>query len=157
MASLLNAMSMHLALERSPLIKFRLHIIIGALLSIIFILLIARVADKGTPKTRLNIWGIIVCVKSGVFMAYQIMTSHMDRLKRWGSTKAYMILNIIDTVFWFALFVLTIMGTQGSTTESSRALGVMSFVCIRDRRFYKAHGYLPGPTMGKPSPLQSDY
>lgn len=56
-------------------------------------------------------------------MAYQIMTTHMNRLKRWGSTKAYMILNIIDTVFWFALFIITIMGTMGSTTESSRALG----------------------------------
>lgn len=56
-------------------------------------------------------------------MAYQIMTTHMNRLKRWASTKAYMILNIIDTVFWFALFIITIMGTMGSTTESSRALG----------------------------------
>lgn len=56
-------------------------------------------------------------------MAYQIMTTHMDRLKRWASTKAYMILNIIDTVFWFALFIITIMGTQGAKSESSRALG----------------------------------
>lgn len=56
-------------------------------------------------------------------MAYQIMTTHMDRLKRWASTKAYMILNIIDTVFWFALFIITIMGTTGSTSGSSRALG----------------------------------
>jgi hypothetical protein len=42
------------------MIKFRLHIIIGALVSIVFILIIARVADKGTPKTRVNIWGIAV-------------------------------------------------------------------------------------------------
>lgn len=47
----------------------------------------------------------------------------MDRLKRWASTKAYMILNIIDTVFWFALFIITIMGTTGSTSGSNRALG----------------------------------
>lgn len=47
----------------------------------------------------------------------------MDRLKRWASTKAYMILNIIDTVFWFALFIITIMGTTASTSGSSRALG----------------------------------
>jgi hypothetical protein len=57
---------MNLAIERSPLIKFRLHIIIGALVSIVFILTIARVADKGTPKTRVNIWGIAVvrCLSS---------------------------------------------------------------------------------------------
>ncbi|CAG8882748.1 unnamed protein product [Penicillium egyptiacum] len=135
---------MNLSIERSPVIKFRLHIIIGALVLIVFILIIARIANSGTPKTRTNIWGIAVvsylptytaiscmefidpwqkCIKSAVFMAYQIMTTHMDRLKRWASTKAYMILNIIDTVFWFALFVITIMGTMGSTTGSSRALG----------------------------------
>lgn len=56
-------------------------------------------------------------------MAYQILTTHMDRLKRWASTKAYMILNIIDTVSWFALFIITILGTTGSTSEISRALG----------------------------------
>jgi hypothetical protein len=51
---------MNLSNERSPVIKFRLHIIIGALLLIVFILLIARIADSGTPKTRTNIWGIVV-------------------------------------------------------------------------------------------------
>jgi hypothetical protein len=56
-------------------------------------------------------------------MAYQIMTTHMDRLKRWASTKAYMILNVIDTIFWFALFVITIIGTRGAKSESSKALG----------------------------------
>ncbi|KAJ6185142.1 hypothetical protein N7519_006443 [Penicillium mononematosum] len=150
---------MNLSIERSPVIKFRLHIVIGALLLTVFILIIARITDSGTPKTRTNIWGIVVCIKSAVFMAYQIMTSHMDRLKRWASTKVYMIMNIIDTVFWFALFVITIMGTRGSTTGSSRALGgvvatlvfflcgfagLLAFVSIRDRRFFKANGFLPG-------------
>lgn len=135
---------MDLSIERSPVLKFRLHILIGAWVFIILILIIARIANSGTPKTRTNVWGIAVvsyfpeyiliscvrftnlwpkCLKSAVFMAYQIMTTHMDRLKRWASTKAYMILNIIDTVFWFALFIITIMGTRGSTSGSSRALG----------------------------------
>ena len=54
---------MNLSIERSPIIKFRLHIIIGALVSIVFILIIARVANNGTPKTRTNIWGIAVVSK----------------------------------------------------------------------------------------------
>ncbi|KAJ5606820.1 hypothetical protein N7537_003439 [Penicillium hordei] len=150
---------MNLSIERSPVIKSRLHIIIGAWVFIVFILIIARITNSGTPKTRTNVWGIAVCLKSAVFMAYQIMTTHMDRLKRWASTKAYMILNIIDTVFWFALFIITIMGTTGSTSGSSRALGgitatlvfflcglsgLLAFISIRDRRFFKAHGFLPG-------------
>ncbi|KAJ9491849.1 hypothetical protein VN97_g1423 [Penicillium thymicola] len=150
---------MDLSIERSPVLKFRLHILIGAWVFIVLIFIIARIANSGTPKTRTNVWGIAVCLKSAVFMACQIMTTHMDRLKRWASTKAYMILNIIDTVFWFALFIITIMGTTGSTSESSRALGgitatlvffvcgfsgLLAFVSIRDRRFFKAHGFLPG-------------
>ncbi|KGO36704.1 hypothetical protein PEX1_043460 [Penicillium expansum] len=51
---------MNLSIERSPMIKFRLHIIIGASVFIIFILLIARIANSGTPKTRTNVWGIAV-------------------------------------------------------------------------------------------------
>lgn len=60
MTSILKAARMNLSTKRSPMIQFRLHIIIGAMVSIVFILIIARVADKGTPKTRVNIWGIAV-------------------------------------------------------------------------------------------------
>jgi hypothetical protein len=58
-------------------------------------------------------------------MTYQVVTGHVDRFKRWASTKANMILNIIDTVFWFALFIISIMGTSGAHSTSSRALGVI--------------------------------
>lgn len=58
-------------------------------------------------------------------MTYQIVTAHAARFKRWASSKANMILNIIDTVFWFALFIISIMGTSGSHSTSSRALGVI--------------------------------
>ncbi|RMZ39510.1 hypothetical protein CA14_009988 [Aspergillus flavus] len=150
---------MNLSIENNPKIKFRLHIIIGSLLLLTFILVIARVADKGTPSSRTNTWGIAVCLKSAVFMIYQVVTAHAARFKRWASSKANMILSIIDTIFWFALFIISIMGTSGSHSTSSRALGViivilalvlcglagfLSFTCIRDRRYYKRHGSLPG-------------
>jgi hypothetical protein len=51
---------MNLAIENHPKIKLRLHIIIGVLLFLNFVLIIARIADKGTPKTRSNTWGIVV-------------------------------------------------------------------------------------------------
>jgi hypothetical protein len=66
---------------------------------------------------------MIQCVKAAVFLAYQVLTAHVERLKRWASPKVNMILNIIDTVFWFALFILTIMGTSGAYSTSSKALG----------------------------------
>lgn len=59
----LQAAAMNLSIERSPTLKFRLHIIIGSLVSVVFILIIARIANNGTPKTRTNIWGIAVVSK----------------------------------------------------------------------------------------------
>ncbi|KAI9373391.1 hypothetical protein BJX61DRAFT_382181 [Aspergillus egyptiacus] len=145
--------------DNIPRTKARLHIVIGALILITFILAIARVADSGTPRGRTNTWGIAVCVKSAVFMAYQVATTHVNRLKRWGKIRVYIALNIIDTVFWFALFVLTIMGAMSAMSVSSKALGAviiifaivlcplsgfLSFLCIRERRYLKQYGVLPG-------------
>ncbi|KAL4928054.1 uncharacterized protein BDV17DRAFT_104280 [Aspergillus undulatus] len=154
---------LNIAAEDIPRTKFRLHILIGCLILITFILAIARIADSGTPRSRTNTLGIAVCAKSAVFMAYQVLTEHVDRLKRWANTKANVALNIIDTVFWFALFVISIMGTMGSRSTSSRALGAIvvilafvlcpiagfaAFICIKERQYYKRHGVLPG-TSGK--------
>jgi hypothetical protein len=60
---------MNLAFENHPKIKLRLHIIVGALLFLNFVLIIARIANKGTPKTRSNTWGIAV-VSVTVFLLW---------------------------------------------------------------------------------------
>ncbi|KAJ5975916.1 hypothetical protein N7481_009623 [Penicillium waksmanii] len=144
--------------------KSRLHIIIGGLTLLVFILTIARLAVKGTPSTRANTWGIAVCLKSGVFLAYQLLTTHVERFKKWASTKVNMILNIVDTVFWLALFIITIMGSIGAASEASRALGgiiatlaatllgfggMLSYISILERRYYKQHSFLPSDIEGK--------
>ncbi|GIK03364.1 hypothetical protein Aspvir_007433 [Aspergillus viridinutans] len=136
---------MNLAFENHLKIKLRLHIIVGVLLFLNFVLIIARIANKGTPKTRSNTWGIVV------------------RFKRWASEKAYMILNLIDTVFWFALFIITILGTVGAHSPSSGALGgivatisiilcglvgFLTFICFRGWRYFKQYGVLPGTFKG---------
>ncbi|EER29749.1 hypothetical protein CPC735_000050 [Coccidioides posadasii C735 delta SOWgp] len=101
--------------QDNPQTKFRLHIVISALILRTFILGIVRVADNGTPQGRLNVWGIVV----------QIVTAHVARLKRWGNTMVNVALNIIDTIFWFALFIITIMGAMGSHSVSSKALAAI--------------------------------
>lgn len=57
--------------ERIPRWKFKLHIAIGLLVFITFILAIARIADGGTPKSRTNTWGIAVV--SNLSMLYYII------------------------------------------------------------------------------------
>lgn len=70
------------------------------------------------------------CIKSALFLAYQLITAHVERLKRWASTKANKILVIIDTVFWFALFIISILGTAGAHSTASRALGVIIIILV---------------------------
>jgi hypothetical protein len=38
-----------------------------------------------------------------------VLTENMSRLKKWASTKANMILSILETVFWCAAAVMPIM------------------------------------------------
>ncbi|KAJ5389479.1 uncharacterized protein N7496_000547 [Penicillium cataractarum] len=157
---------MRFTIQATPRSKLRLDIAICSLVALTFILIIARVANKGTPSTRANTWGIAVCLKSAVSLAYQMVTGHVDRFKRWGSTKANKILTIIDTVFWFALFIISILGTSSSHSTSSRALGVIvillalvlcaidcvqSYICIRIRKHFKQYGVLPEETAMKSS------
>ncbi|RAK98146.1 uncharacterized protein BO80DRAFT_362447 [Aspergillus ibericus CBS 121593] len=138
-----------------PGLKRRLHILIASLISLTFILIIARLAIPGTPVTRVNVWGIVVCIKAAVFLTYQVLTIYKDRFKRWASPKAYMVLDIIDTVFWFALFIISILGASGGSSAGSKALGAivailslvlcgvvgfLSFLCVQDYRHFKVHG-----------------
>ncbi|KAJ5675696.1 hypothetical protein N7462_008593 [Penicillium macrosclerotiorum] len=140
---------MQFPIQPSSRNKLRLDIAIGSLLFVIFILIIARVTNKGTPSTRANTWGIAVCLKSAVSLAYQVVTVHVERFKRWGSSKANKILAVIDTIFWFALFIITIIATQGSHNVSSRALGAIiailavCYICFRIPSYFKLHGTLP--------------
>ncbi|OJJ73140.1 hypothetical protein ASPBRDRAFT_40761 [Aspergillus brasiliensis CBS 101740] len=144
-----------------PLIKRRLHILIASLIAITFVLIIARLATPGTPTTRTNIWGIAVCLKAALFLTYQVLTTYNDRFKRWASPKANIILDIIDTVFWFALFIISIMGASGGHSVASKALGafvailalvlcgvvgLLSYLCVLDYRYFKSHG--AGDTCG---------
>lgn len=50
------------------------------------------------------------CLKAALFLTYQILTTHFTRFQKWASLKTYMILDIIDTVFWFALFAISVSG-----------------------------------------------
>ncbi|KAJ6119865.1 hypothetical protein N7523_004145 [Penicillium sp. IBT 18751x] len=144
-----------------PQIKARLHMIIGSLIALTFILIIARLSLKGTSTSRANTWGIAVCLKAAICLSYQVLTARVERFKRWASLKANMILDISDTIFWFALAIITSMAAAESHDTTSKSLGaiiillasalcghlgLLSMICTRDYRYYKTHQYLPGPT-----------
>lgn len=43
-----------------------------------------------------------------MILQYQLLTEHVSRFKRWGSLKAYAILNGLEIVFWAAVVFLMI-------------------------------------------------
>jgi hypothetical protein len=53
-------MNFRMPIEPTRRNKFRLDITIGSFLAVTLILIIARIANKGTPSTRTNTWGIAV-------------------------------------------------------------------------------------------------
>ena len=42
-------------------------------------------------------------------MSYMVLTERVARLRRFASLKANMILSIVETVFWFAAFIMPAM------------------------------------------------
>lgn len=51
---------------------------------------------------------LLQSAKSINFLLYQLLTEHVQRLRRWRSLKAYSILNGLEVVFWGAVVFLLI-------------------------------------------------
>lgn len=49
-------------------------------------------------------------IKTFIVITYQLLTSHVERYKRWASLKAYSILNFMEILFWFVVIIITFMG-----------------------------------------------
>lgn len=70
------------------------------------------------PLTRFYLQGI----KSLVVLSYQIVTTHIDRFKKWRSLKAYAILNCLEIMFWFVVVILSFMGVTSTCVGTSCAM-----------------------------------
>jgi len=66
-------------------------------------------------------------VKSLVVLAYEICTERIPKFRRFGSLKAYSILNCIETVFWIVAVAMTGMGL-GSSTGVTKGLGAIILI-----------------------------
>ncbi|KAJ0117495.1 cytochrome p450 [Diaporthe amygdali] len=59
-------------------------------------------------RTRANTIALGFSAKSINFILYQLLTEHVQRLRRWRSLKAYSIINGLEVVFWAAVVFLLI-------------------------------------------------
>jgi hypothetical protein len=60
-------------------------------------------------------------------IAYQLLTEHRARFRKWASTKANAILNSVEVVFWLAVLVVTGMGA-GRASGAAAALSALTLI-----------------------------
>lgn len=119
----------HLPSVKQRRITSAVHAVMACLAVGVLAISLYRMLNKNVPRTRNSTWPLGVSAKSLVIMAYEELTINVSGLRRFGSIKAYMVLNIIEVVFWIAVPVLTIMGLVQN--PKCHALGcTLSYIVI---------------------------
>ncbi|KAM5341491.1 hypothetical protein ACJ41O_014522 [Fusarium nematophilum] len=95
----------------------------------VLILSVVRLLDRpaGAPRTRSNTIALGMSAKSLVIILYELLTEHVRSFQRWGSLKAYAILNALEVVFWGAVAFLMI---QANTKFCQGTNCVLSWVIV---------------------------
>ncbi|RSL86681.1 hypothetical protein CEP52_014991 [Fusarium oligoseptatum] len=108
--------------------KLPIHLAQLVLVIVVIALSGARLLMKNTPPGRSTTMGLGMGAKSIVIIMYQLLTEHVNRLKKWGSLKAYWILNAMEVVFWAAVAFMMIQGNRRICIGTSCAIGWV--VCV---------------------------
>ncbi|RGP62638.1 hypothetical protein FSPOR_9218 [Fusarium sporotrichioides] len=155
-----------------PTWKNKVLILQVAFTLLVFILGIAKIATtpSGIPMNRMDIVAITMSIKSGVFLAYEIMTMKMERFKRFGSLKAYAVLNTIDVFFWAAVMGFLFKSVDTICSGANCAIGVVTGVMAlfnsaihfwaaviawKNHRHFKTYGVSRG--QDEPKNMRSTY
>jgi hypothetical protein len=68
------------------------------------------IKPSSMPATRSDTLAIVMGIKSVVVIGYQLLTTCRSNLRRWRNLKLYLVLNILEVLFWFVVIVITGMG-----------------------------------------------
>ncbi|KAI1061441.1 hypothetical protein LB507_011270 [Fusarium sp. FIESC RH6] len=126
-----------------------------------FILGIAKLATRPSyvPMSRMDIMAITMSIKSFFFLAYEFSTEKIDRFKRFGSLKAYAILNTLDILFWMVVMGLTFSGVSRICVGANCGIGVCvalvallnafvhfwaAVISWKNHRYFKSYGVKRG-------------
>jgi hypothetical protein len=135
--------------------KTLVHIVQIVLITLAIVLSIGRVTIKNPPASRANTVAIAMVslqhsnsqtnsisisstpllkthpakqgIKSLIVIAYQLLTEHTLRFRKWASTKANAILNCLEVVFWLTVLIVT-GGTVGGASGAATALSALVLV-----------------------------
>ncbi|KAK7394010.1 hypothetical protein QQX98_013207 [Neonectria punicea] len=112
----------------APRFKTPMHIAQIVLVTAVIGLSAARLLMPNAPRGRSTTMGLGMGAKSLVIIFYQLLTEHVDRLRKWGSLKAYAILNSLEVVFWGAVAFMSLTTNTKTCIGTSCALGWVVFV-----------------------------
>ncbi|KAF2226246.1 hypothetical protein BDZ85DRAFT_278202 [Elsinoe ampelina] len=137
-----------------------LHLcILPCLIPIFVVGALIMFGNKGQPRNMGVTFTLSMAAKSLIFIQYEVLTAHVQRLKRYGGVKAYMILNCIDAALWPGAvgFLVQRLVSRGCTGKNctytyvviaaAAVLAVLSapcaFITVRNFRYFKRTGIVP--------------
>ncbi|KPM34459.1 hypothetical protein AK830_g12119 [Neonectria ditissima] len=112
----------------APRFKFPMHMVQIVLVIAVIGLSAARMLLPNAPRGRSTTMGLGMGAKSLIIIGYQLLTEHVNRLHKWGSLKAYAILNSLEVVFWGAVAFMSLTANTKTCIGTSCALGWVVFV-----------------------------
>ncbi|GME65172.1 putative cytochrome p450 [Neofusicoccum parvum] len=137
-----------------PRFNLRIHILQLVLIVTAVILTFVRMT-MNVPRTRANTMALSMGAKSLIIIAYQLLTCHVEKFKKWASPKANAILNTLEIVFWAAVTFMVFQANLNSCTGTSCILswivvglaGILhvlamqtAVVSICDFRYFRKYG-----------------
>jgi hypothetical protein len=107
--------------------KNKIHWTQLTLVVTIIILTSIRISIKpsSVPVIRSDTLAIVMGIKSIVVIGYQLLTTCRSNLRRWRNLKLYLVLNILEVLFWFVVVVITGIGMSRYCQGAHCGFGVL--------------------------------
>ncbi|ETS86971.1 hypothetical protein PFICI_00799 [Pestalotiopsis fici W106-1] len=103
----------------NPRYILAVHMVQLFLVITVIVLAVARIFIKGGQLRRNDTMALSMGAKSLGFLAYELITEHWHRARRWASLKANTILNCLEILFWAAIAFLAIQTNVNSCLGTS--------------------------------------
>lgn len=131
MGSIQNASSRASSFLNGPFFKTsfknRMHWTQLILVVTIIVLTGVRISMKPSsmPVTRSDTLAIVMGIKTVVVIGYQLLTTHVSKLRRWRNLKVYLVINSMEVAFWFVVVIITGMGMSSYCQGAYCGLSVL--------------------------------
>ncbi|KAL4869872.1 hypothetical protein BDV12DRAFT_195880 [Aspergillus spectabilis] len=108
----------------NPHHKTKIHILQLFLVTTIIGFSIPRFfLTAGSERLKESTLGLAMGAKSLLIILYQLLCEHIRRFQRWGSPRAYLILNTLEIILWAAVVFIVLAANVEVCEGMDCALG----------------------------------